>query len=198
MTFEEIMIHEDEADMFLLDEFDNDDTEDISLVENLETKIKVEPMPKDTTVPAGWRYKRKSKKIVSPNGEVFRSRRGALKAMVNSENYSMEEIEEMRYMLRHERWRESDDLPRCWMIRDGRRKHGSEFLGPGGEFFVSLKKVSQFICNYEEYFYTEDLEQFEKVSNLDLFLTLVQTYFHSIFTLVLYNINICNHFRMQN
>ena len=160
MTFEEIMIHEDEADMFLLDEFDNDDTEDISLVENLETKIKVEPMPKDTTVPAGWRYKRKSKKIVSPNGEVFRSRRGALKAMVNSENYSMEEIEEMRYMLRHERWRESDDLPRCWMIRDGRRKHGSEFLGPGGEFFVSLKKVSQFICNYEEYFYTEDLEQF--------------------------------------
>ena len=45
---------------------------------------------------------------------------------------------------------------------------------------------------------TEDLEQFEKVSNLDLFLRLVQTYFHSIFTLVLLNINICNYFRMQN
>ena len=30
------MIKEDEGDMFFLDEFDNDNTEDISLVKNLE------------------------------------------------------------------------------------------------------------------------------------------------------------------
>ena len=166
MTFEEIMITEDDADMFLLDEFDNDDTEDVSLVENQEIKIKVEPLPIDTTVPSGWRYKRKSKKLVSPRGKVFRSRRGALKAMVNSSDYSINEIEEMRSLLRYEGWRESDDLPRCWMIRDGRKKHGSEILGPGGEFFTSLKRAAMFIINYEEYFYTEDLDNFWKFANI--------------------------------
>ena len=166
MTFEEIMITEEDADMFLLDEFDNDDTEDVSLVENQDIKIKVEPLPIDVTVPPGWRYKRKSKKLVSPKGKVFRSRRGALKAMVNSSDYSMNEIEEMRSLLRHEGWRESDDLPRCWMIRDGRKKHGSELLGPGGEFFTSLKRAAMFIINYEEYFYSEDLDNFWKFANI--------------------------------
>ena len=164
MTFEEIMINEDDVDMFLLDEFDNDETEDVSLVEIQE--IKPEPLQNTTTVPRGWRYKRKSRKLISPTGEVFRSRRGALKAMVNSDNYSVEVIEEMRSMLRHEGWRGSDNLPRCWMIRDGRRTHYSEFLGPGGEYFTTLRKAAQFIFNYEEYFYNEDLEKFWKYANI--------------------------------
>ena len=166
MSFEEIMITEEDADMFLLDEFDNDDTEDVSLVEIQEMKIKTEPLQTLTTVPTGWRYKTKSKKLISTIGEVFRSRRGALKSMVNSEHYSIEEIEEMRSMLRHEGWRESDNLPRCWLIRDGRKKHGSEFLGPGGEYFTTMGKAAQFIFKYEEYFYNEDLENFWKYANI--------------------------------
>ena len=160
------MITEEDADMFLLDEFDNDDTEDVSLIEVQEMKIKTEPLQTLMTVPTGWRYNTKSKKLISTIGEVFRSRRGALKAMVNSEHYSIEEIEEMRSMLRHEGWRESDDLPRCWLIRDGRKKNCSEFLGPGGEYFTTLGKAAMFIFNYEEYFYNEDLENFWNYANI--------------------------------
>ena len=162
MAGEEIFISEEDADMFLLDEFDNDDTEDVSLLEIPEVKIKPEPLSNEKTVPEGWRYKKKSRKVISPAGVVFRSRRGALKAMVNCDDYSMEEIEEMRSMLSHENWRESEDLPRCWRIREARSRHGPEFLGPGGEFFTTLRKAAQFILNYEEYFYQEDLERFWK------------------------------------
>ena len=156
----DVFVDEDDDDILILDEFDNDDTEDVSLSETLDAEIKVKPSEdkKVRYYPVGWSYKRKSRKLISPSGEVFSSRRAALKAMVNSEEYSMGEIEEMRSSLRHERWRESEDLPRCWMIRDG--SFGPEILGAGGEFFKTLTEAAKFVEQYEEYFYQEDLRNF--------------------------------------
>ena len=155
---EEVFLGEDDEDILLLDEFENDDTEDVSLSETLDSKVAQPENGKSKYYPDGWSYRRKSRKLISPSGEMFKSRGAALKAMTNSEEYSMGEIEEMRSYLRHERWRESEDLPRCWMIRDG--SDGPEILGAGGEFFKTLAEAAEFVKKYEEYFYQEDLEQF--------------------------------------
>ena len=155
----EVVLGEDDDDILLLDEFDNDDTEDVSLCEKLDAKIKVEQSDTNTRLyPDGWSFNRKSSRLISPSGEVFSSRRAALKAMVNSEKYTIGEIEQLRSVLRHEGWRESNDLPRCWMIRDG--NDGPEILGAGGEFFKTLTEAAKFIEQYEEYFYQEDLKNF--------------------------------------
>ena len=154
----EVFLGEDDEDILLLDEFENDDTEDVSLSETLDSKVAQSENGKSKYYPDGWSYKRKSRKLISPSGEMFKSRGAALKAMTNSEEYSMGEIEEMRSSLRHERWRESEDLPRCWMIRDG--NDGPEILGAGGEFFKTLTEAAEFVRKYEEYFYQEDLEKF--------------------------------------
>ena len=78
---EEIFLDEDAEDVLLLDEFENDDTEDVSLSETFDSKIKVEPSEKSKTryYPDGWSYKRSSRNLISPSGEVFRSRGHALR-----------------------------------------------------------------------------------------------------------------------
>ena len=158
----EEFLGENDDDILLLDEFDNDDIEDVSTSETIDVKIKVEPTENKKTFrryyPKGWSYKKRPMKLTSPSGEVFSSRRAAFKAMVNSKVYSMGEIEEMRSYLRFEGWRENEDLPRCWMIKDGSDE--PQLLGAGGEFFENLTEAAEFIRKYEEYFYQEDLRKF--------------------------------------
>ena len=70
----------------------------------------------------------------------------------------------MKSTLKHEGWRESDELPKGWMLKDmkDRKPH---YLGLGGEIFESISKAAEFVTKYEKYFSQEDLNKIQELYN---------------------------------
>ena len=75
----------------------------------------------DPSVPLGWMIKYdpecRSTQIKSPSNQTFSSRAGALKFMVNSpDEFSRDQVAEMRGMLTHEFWEDHSLLPPDWRM----------------------------------------------------------------------------------
>ena len=160
--YEDLLEEEDDHD--LLEDSDMDD-DDIDLLE----KSEVAPTPINITVPPGWSCEGKGSdtSIKSPGGQLYKSRRHALVEMINSGKSSEEEISEMRSMMKHEGWEESDRIPRGWMMKEGVSGENTQFLGIGGEFFESLKDAMEFVEKYKKYFYQEDIDKMYRFQELD-------------------------------
>ena len=75
------------------------------------------------SVPKGWSVRmlkgsRSQEWIRSPQGEQYRTRLGALKHLINSENSSKSEINEMRQKaVEFEGWKMDSFLPKLWMSK---------------------------------------------------------------------------------
>ena len=100
-----------DVDMELLEESDDNNSNiEETLIENMQH----EKFNVDETVPEGWSFEGKDYhhwKLTSPLGDVFRSRRVALKKMKQSGRYSIAEIEKMRTLLKYEGWSFNEKLP---------------------------------------------------------------------------------------
>ena len=151
-NYEELLIEENDNDVM---EDSNMDYNDDNLMERTEER------PADATVPPGWSCEGvgSDTSIRSPGGELYKSRRHALVEMVNSGECSEEEINVMKSMLKYEGWRESDKIPRGWMMRDGEADQETQFLGLGGELYNSLTEAVEFVEKYKKYFYQEDINK---------------------------------------
>ena len=72
----------------------------------------------DSSIPKSWSLKIHDdgrKTLVSPSGDLFSTRRLALKHMMESKESSKEDLEEMRTCLVHEGWKTDSMLPLGWM-----------------------------------------------------------------------------------
>ena len=144
-SYEDLLGEENDHDMDVFEDtdIDNDDL--------------LEERPADTTLPPGW--SREGSSIKSPAGELYKSRRHALVEMVNSGEWSEEEVSVMRSKMKHEGWEESDRIPRGWMMKEG--VSDTQFLGLGGEFFENVKEAADFVEKYKKYFYQDDIEKID-------------------------------------
>ena len=94
----------------------------------------------DPSVPAGWMMKvvkfgqNNVTKLISPRGQMIQGRRLALKMMI-TENFSEEEISEMRSCLKVDGWSEHESLPRHWLCKTSR--DGTAFIDAKGNLFRS-------------------------------------------------------------
>ena len=118
---DDIVVEESDVDIELLDDSTTDEVDDISeetkdpkLLDSNQNGWKI-----DLSVPFGWRYKNAGRifHLQSPAGKVFRSRRAAFESMSVSGIYKSDEIKAMKSTLRHEGWKESENIPRNWMFK---------------------------------------------------------------------------------
>ena len=79
----------------------------------------------DYTIPKNWKAQILDdgrKVLVSPSGALFLTRRLALKQMLESKEFTKEEVEEMRGCLVHEGWIMDNKLPSGWMMKVAKGK----------------------------------------------------------------------------
>ena len=94
-----------------------------------------EEIGEDPTIPPGWKscwrtmegfsQGTRTKSYFAPNGRYCQSRLNALNYMVTDLKSSPEDVKLMREALKEEGWRDNDDLPKGWMVGEG-RKNGKE------------------------------------------------------------------------
>jgi len=145
--------------------YTKDDTEKIEAMVSEQSKesrySRYDWNENDDTVPKGWKTRvfegKKTKKFfLAPDGTQFACRRVGLQHMI-SKNNEEDEIEEMRDMLKHEGWEETDMLPHGWRVRktEGSTKgvYNSEcyFLSKKGQMFHSTKAVIEHMKGNEQY-----------------------------------------------
>ena len=84
-----------------------------------ESKDSVSNIVTESTIPKTWQFKIHDGRevLVSPSGDLFPTRRLALKKMLESKESSKEELEEMRACLVHEGWMKGSKLPTGWMMK---------------------------------------------------------------------------------
>ena len=84
-----------------------------------ESKDSVSNIVTESTIPKTWQFKIHDGRevLVSPSGDLFPTRRLALKMMLESKESSKEELEEMRSCLVHEGWMKGSKLPTGWMMK---------------------------------------------------------------------------------
>ena len=104
----------------------------------------------DQTLPEGWMTKEhnfgkvKYKKLLSPNNSIFKSRRTALKFMIEN-HYPADQIEEMRDSLKHDNWLADPVLPEKWLYK--KHKFGYFYINQNGLF---LKHTSYAVASLEK------------------------------------------------
>ena len=111
-----------------------------------------------STLPSGW-MKRSGKgqqqdqeRILSPEGEQFRSRFNALQTMVKS-GAPKSEIDEMKDLLVHEGFTASPLLPPGWLFKriwegtdaTGRTSSNTQYISDMGELFESVKTAIEYL-----------------------------------------------------
>ena len=120
-----------------------------------ETKNDQDQFKSDFTVPAGWSFKGilgsgKNFLLKCPMGSIYRSRADAYEKMYSSGKYSQEEIEALKHCLKYERWKDTDTIPKGWIIKR-RKKHSIHLIEQGGKKFLSAlkayEKASQILFN---------------------------------------------------
>jgi len=102
----------------------------------------------DATVPEGWKTRMAQQKMfmLSPDGQMFSSRRAALQHMVR-EHFAMEEVATMRALLGHEGWQASQHLPNNWRMRRSKKgaRQSYTFITGEGEELRSIKLAVEFL-----------------------------------------------------
>ena len=123
------------------------------------------------SLPAGWMCREmpspdgKGKRlfILSPYGKVFPCRRLALLYMLEND-FPEDEIEFMRNMLVHEKWKTNQMLPDGWRVRSNETDFKNyEFLSKDCKHFKSFYKALDFMKGSGQ-FSIEDIANFETFS----------------------------------
>ena len=111
------------------------------------------------TLPAGWMKRsgltqegQEQQRILSPEGEQFRSRFSALQSLVKQEA-ARTEIEQMKALLVHEGYQTSSLLPPNWLYKRisestdsaGRINTNSAYIADSGELFESVKSAIEYL-----------------------------------------------------
>jgi len=101
----------------------------------------------DPTVPKGWKSRAgmgtgKGKKLMSPDGVIYPSRRNALELMIKSQA-SPEQIEQIRMSLTHEGWIKME-IPIGWMFRTV-NSYGYHFLTADGTLLESKGQAYEYM-----------------------------------------------------
>jgi len=123
----------------------------------------------DETVPAGWKLRIAHGKadagkqfFLSPAGKQFPCRKAALQFMI-SENYSEDQVVEMRQLLKYESWEESKYLPENWLYRINMKtgsngSHAVVFLTSEGKEMKSYSTAIEFVLSDYQNYSDEDVE----------------------------------------
>eukprot|EP00092_Neocalanus_flemingeri_P037514 GFUD01040848.1.p1 GENE.GFUD01040848.1~~GFUD01040848.1.p1 ORF type:complete len:1678 (+),score=428.68 GFUD01040848.1:552-5036(+) len=122
----------------------------------------------DQTVPIGWKTRAvgngntNQKVFMSPNGHELKSRRLALKHMIEVGN-SQEAVEEMRRFLYYEGWMDDQSLPYLWKMK----KNGSNlwFLSREGDLLESPNVAVGYIQKNPYNYNHEDVQRIEYISS---------------------------------
>ena len=104
----------------------------------------------DDTVPPGWKSRSKGPKwfFLSPDGQMFSSRRAGLQYMLK-ESFEIEDIDEMRMLtIKHEGWKISMDLPDGWIYKTG-VKHF--LMSSEGGCFDSYSEARKYLNSNDKY-----------------------------------------------
>ena len=111
------------------------------------------------TLPPGWMKRsgrtqegQEQERILSPEGEQFRSRFNALQSLVKQEA-PRTEIEQMKALLVHEGFQTSNLLPPKWLYKRisestdsaGRISTNSAYIADSGELFESVKSAIEYL-----------------------------------------------------
>ena len=115
---------------------------------------------KDDTLPEGWKSRFSNQKmfILSPDCQVFQSRKAGLQYMIK-EHFEKDEIATMRGLLeKHEGWSSSENLPKLWEFKFSTCKTKSDinFVTEEGIELGSYSLASDHIRDSERY--TEEEE----------------------------------------
>ena len=113
---------------------------------------------KDNTLPEGWksRFCKQKMFILSPDCQVFQSRKAGLQHMIR-EHFEKDEIATMRGLLeKHEGWKTSENLPKFWefKITTSKTKCDINFITDDGLELGSASQASDHIRDSGRY--TED------------------------------------------
>ena len=120
----------------------------------------------DQTVPIGWKTRpaengRQNQKLfLSPDGYELKSRRLALKHMIQY-GFSQESVEEMRRFLYYEGWMDDQSLPYLWKMK--RTGNTLLFVSGEGEVLESNRGAIDFIQKNPHSYNKEDIERIEYV-----------------------------------
>ena len=142
-----------------------------------------EEIGEDPTIPPGWKscwrtmegfsQGTRTKSYFAPNGRYCQSRLNALNYMVTDLKSSPEDVKLMREALKEEGWRDNDDLPKGWMVGDG-RKNGKEKATTkrfSTEEYINLGSlklaVKHLLLHFPEEELTKFLSTFVLRSNID-------------------------------
>ena len=110
---------------------------------------------KDDTLPEGWKSRFSNQKmfILSPDCQVFQSRKAGLQHMIK-EHFETDEIATMRALLeKHEGWSSSENLPKFWEFKISTCKTKSDinFVTDEGLELGSYSQASDHIRDSERY-----------------------------------------------
>ena len=115
----------------------------------------------DPSVPTGWMMKVVKfggvnvTKLVSPRGQPIQGRRLALKMMI-AENFSKEDVSEMRACLKYDGWSWHESLPKDWLYKTSR--DGTAFIDANGDLF---RKKGHALRHLQEKGTVECMESFK-------------------------------------
>jgi len=120
-------------------------------------------------VPIGWGAKekmfgkRKLLLLASRDGKVFQGKRKAIAFMVK-ENYSEEQIEEMRQCLMLDGWLKDENLPTGWFYKIEAHSGNWKFISPEGLLFKSKGQVIEYLRKLSKF---DELEVFSRCLTID-------------------------------
>merc|ERR1719470_263508 len=122
----------------------------------------------DQTVPYGWKTKPVGnggnlKMFLSPQGYELKSRRMALKHMVQA-GYSQEAVEEMRRFLYYEGWMDDQSLPYLWKMK--KNGHNLLFVSREGDLLESSRSAVDYITKNPYAYSNEDIQRIDYVSSM--------------------------------
>ena len=130
------------------------------------------------TLPIGWMKRpgvgqNESERILSPEGEQYRSRFNALQNMVKN-GCSRFEIDDMKSNLVHEGWESIELLPEGWLFKriwegtdsNGRTISNTHYISDEGHLFESVKSAIEFMQSYTTDNNDEQIERFKQFQTL--------------------------------
>ena len=133
---------------------------------------------KDDTLPAGWKSRFANEKkmfILSPDCQVFHSRKAGLQHMIK-EHFEEKEIATMQSLLiKHEGWKFHENLPKHWMFKLTicRTKSDISFLTEEGIEFSSYSQASDHIkerfTEEEQIKFSRFCEEFSQNNRLSMY-----------------------------
>jgi len=130
------------------------------------------------TLPSGWMKRpgvgqNESERILSPEGEQYRSRFNALQNMVKNRRPQFE-IDDMKSLLACEGWESIELLPQGWLFKriwegqdtNGRTISNTHYISDEGLLFESVKAAIEYIQSYRTDYNEQHVHRIKEFQNL--------------------------------